>query len=317
MTDPLEDRLRDFAADVPALHPSSPAVVRRRGDRLRRRRTALATAGAALAVAVVVAPVLALASDDRALEQPALVPTTSATPTPTPTPSATATPRVRPSSPPPTPTTTAPDDPETTTTAPPEPPPLTEARLPSPGDLPAAEGTLGWQEVAPTDDWLVACQPDAGTDGGLDAVDRVTRSYAATADVPRGTFSYPSARARVTVLDMGSVAAAEAAEDTVTGWLRDCVDPVEPALALEEAEPADLVATEDGTYVARSYFAGSDVCGDDAEGCASDWFDRMGVLASEERLVVVSFRRVGGYREPPPGLDAAIDDLLRLVAELN
>ena len=80
MSDPLDDRLSDFATGTPAMNPVSPADVRRRGDRLRRRRTALAAAGAALAVALVAAPVAVLTARDGARQQrPARAPSTTTT----------------------------------------------------------------------------------------------------------------------------------------------------------------------------------------------------------------------------------------------
>lgn len=80
MSDPLDERFRDFATGTPAMNPASPADVRRRGDRLRRRRTALTAAGAALAVALIATPVALIATggpDDDV--QPAPAPSTTIT----------------------------------------------------------------------------------------------------------------------------------------------------------------------------------------------------------------------------------------------
>ncbi len=62
MPDPI-DELSNFEPGVP-VNPMSAAEVRRRGDRLRRRNTALVVGGAALAVALVAVPVAVFAGGD-------------------------------------------------------------------------------------------------------------------------------------------------------------------------------------------------------------------------------------------------------------
>lgn len=65
MSDPI-DRLHDFGSSFEGdAMPSSAAEARRRGDQLRRRRTALVAVGSAVAVVAVAVPVFALASGDR------------------------------------------------------------------------------------------------------------------------------------------------------------------------------------------------------------------------------------------------------------
>jgi len=73
--DPI-DELTRFGADFSRAGgdmPLSAADVRRRGDRIRRRRTALVAGGAALAIAAVLAPILALTGDPRSGDRDDLV----------------------------------------------------------------------------------------------------------------------------------------------------------------------------------------------------------------------------------------------------
>lgn len=69
MPDPL-DELAGFDPG-PSMNPMPPADVRRLGDRLRRRNTAVAGVGAALAVALVAAPIAGLSGDDDNRLEPA------------------------------------------------------------------------------------------------------------------------------------------------------------------------------------------------------------------------------------------------------
>lgn len=144
MSDPLEDRFRDFASGTPDMSPASPAEIRHRGDRMRRRRTALAAAGAALAVALIVTPlaVLVTGGDDEIQPAPS-------------TPTVTDPPSEEPTTPP---TDPAPTDPATTGI--PEGFPLT----------PAGWATVDESQVQ--DGRLDACdrRPEAGA-----ALDRLTR----------------------------------------------------------------------------------------------------------------------------------------------
>ncbi len=91
MSDPLDERFRDFATGTPDMNPAAPAEIRRRGDRMRRRRTALTAAGAALAVALIAAPVAVLATGDdgRDTPGPARTPTSTVTDPPSEEPTAT------------------------------------------------------------------------------------------------------------------------------------------------------------------------------------------------------------------------------------
>ena len=77
MPDPI-DELSSFEPGVP-MSPMSPAEIRRRGERLRRRNTALAVGGAAAAVLLVVVPVAVFRSDDGGggTPQPAQAPITA------------------------------------------------------------------------------------------------------------------------------------------------------------------------------------------------------------------------------------------------
>ncbi|MDF1602876.1 hypothetical protein [Nocardioides sp. YIM 152315] len=69
--------------------------------------------------------------------------------------------------------------------------------------------------------------------------------------------------------------------------------------------PTCLRETEAGTYGAWVHPA-PEMC---TAGCDAVWFERMGVLSDLGRMVVVSFREVGGPLEPA-GLDATMRDLM-------
>ncbi len=77
MPDPI-DELSSFEPGVP-MSPMSPVEIRRRGERLRRRNTALAVGGAAAAVLLVAVPVAVFRSDDGGggTPQPAAAPITA------------------------------------------------------------------------------------------------------------------------------------------------------------------------------------------------------------------------------------------------
>lgn len=276
MSDPLDRRLRDFAMDLPTTTPVSPADVRRRGDRLRRRRTTMAAAGAALAVALVATPVAVLAGDDGSRKaDPAPAVTTPATPVPTPT--------------------GGPTDGAL----------LRAEFLPPADELPARERLTAWQEVDASDGPLVGCQPDGADLGATEVISRsYTAGIAEAAGLPGG--DVVAADLRITVLQFASDAEAEAAEAVVLDWIRTCDDPA--GTDLDDAVPlGGLVETDQvGTYGTWTY-ANPDACGGD--GCDAAWFERMGVLADLGRMVVVSFREVGGPLEPE-GLDASMEALM-------
>ncbi|WP_134767822.1 hypothetical protein [Nocardioides sp. 1609] len=280
MSDPLADRLRDLATGTPAMNPASPTDVRRRGDRLRRRRTALTTAGGALAVGLVATPVFVLTHGDAGGDpQPAPPPSTSsAAPTD-----------------PPSPDPTTPDDDPSSS-------PLPATLLPAAGDLPTRDRLTPWEEVEPTDSRLVGCQPD----GEVEADQVVARSFtariAAADGLPEG--EDVAAEVRVSVLQYPTTADGETAEAAVTGWIRDCTDPGDPALD-GASRQGDLVETGAGTYATWVYSA-PEACTDD---CDAVWFDRMGVVADQGRMVVVSYRELGGPLQPD-GLDATMRDVL-------
>ena len=88
MSDPIRD-LEDFATGGTPVTPLPAAEVRRRGDRLRRRRNTLLAVASAVAVAAVIVTPLALAGDnDRAGRDPGF---STRTPTPSPAPTASTT----------------------------------------------------------------------------------------------------------------------------------------------------------------------------------------------------------------------------------
>jgi hypothetical protein len=274
VSDPLDRRLRDFTMDLPTTTPASPADVRRRGDRLRRRRTTMAAAGAALAVALVATPVAVLAGDDGSRDaEPAPAVTTTATPTPTD--SATAGGLLR------------------------------EEFLPPADELPERARLTPWQEAGATDGRLVGCQPDGADLGATEVISRFyTAGIAEAAGLPGG--DAVAADLRITVLQFASDGEAEAAEDVVLDWVRTCDDPagteLDDAVALGGLVETDQV----GTYGTWTY-ANPDACGGD--GCDSAWFERMGVLADLGRMVVVSYREAGGPTEPE-GLDRYMQELM-------
>jgi hypothetical protein len=69
MPDPI-DELKNFSVPGPAMNPMSPADVRRRGDRIRRRNNVLAGAGAVAAVIAVATPFAVAAGHSPSSERP-------------------------------------------------------------------------------------------------------------------------------------------------------------------------------------------------------------------------------------------------------
>lgn len=198
------------------------------------------------------------------------------------------------------PTSASPSGPSTE----PSPPPALPAYfLPRARDLPTRAGSGPWRQADRPDDPVVGCQPP-GTLGALEVIQRSYEVRVGPSDgLPGG--KDVTAEARITVLQYGSTEEGEAAEAAVLGWITDCDEPTAWWFPRRGAtREGDLVETQAGTYATWTYLA-RDVCTD----CDAQWFERMGVLADLGRMVVVSYREIGGPLEPE-GLDATMQDLM-------
>ena len=179
--------------------------------------------------------------------------------------------------------------------------PLSPGLLPGAGQLPTRDRLTPWEEVQTPHVRLAGCQPD----GEIGADQVIARTYTARIAAPgRAPEGIPAARVRISILQYLSIPAGEAAETTVTGWIRDCRDSADPHLdgAVRQGGLRDTQAGTYGTWV----YPAPEMCTDD---CDAVWYERMGVLADQGRMVVVSFREVGGPLEPAD-LDATMRDLM-------
>lgn len=267
--DPL-DQLHHFDPGVP-MSPLPASEVRRRGDRRRRRTTALTVAASALAVAVVATPVAVLAHGSSSGTAPL-----------------------------------APVAPSTTAVTDPAPQSLTDAALLTAGQLPVRTRLTPWQQEAPDGKPTLLCQP-AGADLGAGLI--LTRTFGAsvapTPDLPQGGEDVAS-RIRLSVLQLPDEQAATASYARATSWIETCDHPVgmDPSRMSQEGAPHMLDVDATAEWVTWTYPA-DDLC----DGCDAARYDRMGIAQVGDRLVLTSLAEVGGPLEPD-GLDTSMDALM-------
>lgn len=257
MSDPFEELGRMGGAGLPVT-PLPAEEVRRRGDRMRRRRNALGAAGAAIAVAVVASGALFVGQN---LTGTAPVPPASQSSSP----SSSAHPPVL----------TADDL-------------VTADRLPS-----LADGTLGpWEVFYPPAAPTLSCQ--ANELRSLGAEGTLTREFRAPSRV--GPADPPLATVQTAVLAFGDAEAATVAYRTVSDWVQSCEDRVDDSRPMAfNGEPAVHPDVPGGEGLWRNvHLFAPEVC----QECDAVWFDRQGVALVGSRLVLVSLTRIGGPLEP-------------------
>ncbi|MEJ7831447.1 MAG: hypothetical protein WKF79_00895 [Nocardioides sp.] len=225
MSDPIEDpaldkRWNDFDPGG-SVNPMKPAEVRRRGDRLRRRNTALATVGAAVAVAVIATPigVFAGGSSDRDTE-PVAPPTSAPSPTA---------------------------------------PGLSDADLLTATDVPPIDGFTDWTEHPGTPGRTLGCQSESWETLGIE--DSVRRDFGShippgPANVDGSTDDTAFVRSAVLRFDDGDAAAT--AYDTVVDLISECPDGIagENSNPIDGTDP-----TGGGAQVTRGWsYAAPEFC---------------------------------------------------------
>ena len=220
MSDPLEDRFRDFTTGTPAVSPASPAEIRGRGDRLRRRRTALTAAGAALAVALIATPVALLATGGDDDPEPAPPPSTTITDPPS-------------------------EDPEPTETSVPEQPVVTE--IPPDFPLDAGYPPQNGNDLSPVEvtdtagvTAIEACGAPVWSPDDIDVLDLAGATYTGEAE---------DGRARTLVV-YNSIERAEAnVEDQIVAGITAC-----PKDGGADGSEWEVRGTEDDTTVITRQF---------------------------------------------------------------
>lgn len=170
----------------------------------------------------------------------------------------------------------------------------------------------GWESLEPGDAATLACQQGPLATLGPGAV-----GYAEFAVGYAGDESgQPGARVQEAVLAFdGDDAAAEAAYETVRGWVEDCSTTADDRDVVRDGttpeSPDGLPSGTEGGWWQREYLA-PEACG--GSDCDAAWFDLMGVVLAGDQVVLVSFAQVGGPLEPE-GLAAGMDGLLVAATE--
>lgn len=179
-------------------------------------------------------------------------------------------------------------------------------------DLPDAGNDRGpWEQVAPTDEPTLVCEPRL-----LQVLDFDAARYAeftATIEPGAGTTPDPDApfvrdsAVSTAVLAFGSPTEARAAYDTVTSWISTCDAPLRGQDVTVTAPDVLPVVPDgaEGSWWSIEY-AAPEACTDD---CDAAWFGREGAVLVGSDLVLVSTRDLGGPLEPE-GLDLRMDALV-------
>ena len=275
MPDRIDDHLRSLQEGTQFVAPS-PATIRRRGDRLRRRHQVAAVVGGVLAVGLIAVPLSLLADGE---------------------PQAGLDPADRPSQ----------QVSEEVTPQPTDQPAPQAHNLLAVADLPQRERLGDWEEAEP-DGTATACVPDRVV-RDLGAAGRTDQRFVAQV---AGFEEEPppfTSEIRLTVLDFASSDDAVDALQSVASWLTDCAaeDATTPIPAWEENVNAGPPA--DGGFWQLYLRDATDVCTE----CDATRFDRQGVVRVGDRLALVSLNEVGGPLQPG-GLTRSMGELVRAVA---
>ncbi len=178
----------------------------------------------------------------------------------------------------------------------------------SAADLPTRDRLTPWEPAPYPDQPVIACQPGVSFSGEFLGQRDFTARIAAGDGAPEGTDT--AAEIRLAVYEYDSPDAAAAAAAAVTGWFTDCDAPAQrdPTSLTRQG---DVVEGPGGQRYATWVYSAPEACSDD---CDAAWFDRMGVVRSDDRIAVVSFRELGGPLEPD-GLDATMVELLETLRQ--
>lgn len=188
-------------------------------------------------------------------------------------------------------------------------PVLTKDNLVTADQLPRVEDRFvgPWEAVEPQPVPTLSCQADWLEALGADEM--VYREFRAGSTVEEEQ-EYPSAMVNTAVLAFDGAGSAATAYETVVGWVETCKDRVDDSQPLAfNGEPTVPAPVEGGQGMWRNvHLFAPEVC----EECDAVWFDRQGAALVGDRLVLVSFARLGGPLEPE-GLEAAMRQTFRLV----
>ncbi len=166
-----------------------------------------------------------------------------------------------------------------------------------------------WEAVEPQPVPTLSCQADSLE--SLQADELVSREFRAGSTVEQEQ-DYPTAMVNTAVLAFDDAESAAAAYQTVLGWVKSCTSRVDDSrpLAFNGEKPVrpDVEGGE-GMWRNVHLFA-PEVC----QECDAIWFDRQGAALVGDRVVLVSFARLGGPLEPE-GLEDAMKETFRVVVD--
>ncbi len=262
--DEMNDRLQNFDPGA-SMMPLTGGEIRRRGDRLRRRRTALSVVAAAVAVAAIATPIAVLGNDgDQAV---------------------------------------GPAEPDRTTQTPPTTEPEPTSTLLGADDLVPRPGRTAWT-VSDDDFPVLGCQPiDAGGLEALGATLNEVR-FGADVDLagqPGASVEPgpPTARVGNAVLDFDTPKQASAAFNTLFDWLIRCDDLGDERQTTDEGvlEQGNVPVADGEALWLLFRVMDTDVCAW-RDGCDGFSLERQGIARFGSRLVVLSLTDVGGPVDP-------------------
>lgn len=190
-------------------------------------------------------------------------------------------------------------------------PVLSEDDLVTADRLPPVESEFvgAWEAVEPQPVPTLSCQAEWLDVLGADEM--VYREFRAGSTVAQEQ-DYPTAMVNTAVLAFDDEESAATAYQTVLGWVESCKSRVDDSrpLAFNGEKPV-LPEVEGGEGMWRNvHFLAPEVC----QECDAVWFDRQGAALVGERVVLVSFARLGGPLEPE-GLEDAMKETFQVVVD--
>jgi len=259
--DPISERLHQLDPGG-AMKPPTPAEIRRRGDRMRRRNTTLAAVGAVVAVAVIATPVAVFAGGSGGGNRD-IGPVT---------------------------------DPPSATSTPSD--PLEDTDLISVEDLPALpDGFEPWTEQPGSPGVVLTCQPGPlDSLGAVEARSREFTTYITPGEANVSGSTEPTRRIREVVLRFDTADAAAAAYDEAQSWVEECSDPIGTTEKVFPNGKIHQGSIDGADSVFRGWVYGApEFC---PEGCDAAWFPQEGVALLGDRLVLLEYTALAGPLSP-------------------
>lgn len=170
---------------------------------------------------------------------------------------------------------------------------LSEAHLVEAGSLPGlpmpGESSATWHQVATQPTPTLYCQ--GAWLSSLNAAESVSREFRLENPEEIG-------KVNVTVLEFAEKKAADAAYETVHGWLDACPASMSDA-KLFTAGPVESIEIDSGAEVDRAAQTLAEYAGDcGGQDCDATWYDHQTVAQSGTRLVLVTHAEAGGPCPP-------------------